>query len=232
MLNKQKRYKPLYKKFLKLKEDIQSKKKFLHQKLKKKKWEKFNFFYNNLKNRRKKNFRLYDQTSNTINKYGNLLKKKYKIKLETKQKFSLFYGYLSNKYVKKTIKNNKKLKKNIYNLIVNVLELRLDVILYRSHFVSSVKEARDFINKGHVFVNEKIIKNNSYLIKKGDFIKVSDSMSYNVSKNTSSSNFWPLIPKYLQINYKTFQIFVLDTKNFRLVFPFFFNVSVLKLYFR
>merc|ERR1712177_176991 len=86
------RHKPLYKKFIRLRKNIQNKKKVSLGFFKRKKWKNLNKFLRRQTLRRKKNFRAYDLTSHNIKKYGSKFKKRFLMNLLNKQSFSLFYG--------------------------------------------------------------------------------------------------------------------------------------------
>ena len=225
------RYKPLYKKFLRLREDVQFKRKFINKKLKKKKWQSFMFFFNLNIKRRKKNFKIHDQSCTFFKKFGKPIKRNYKYTLQTKQKFRLFYGQISNKYLKNTIFSKKLFKKSFLSIIMSYLELRLDVILHRVHFCPSIREARNFINKKNIYVNNKLHFSSRNIVKKGDLIFLSNKAETKALINTFSHHLWPIIPKNIHVNYRTLEVVILNSNKFQLVFPFFFNIHILKRYF-
>ena len=129
-LKKFNKYKPLFKKFVKLNENVQNKplNKFL--KFKKVKWQLFikNLIkYNYKKKLFKKDFfflpqhsfyKFYDINKNLYFFKGINLKKKTNYFLNSKRKFNLFYGMLSKVYIKAQLKNqnsfNKKVKVNYF----------------------------------------------------------------------------------------------------------------------
>jgi len=230
MLQKKSRYKPLYKKFVRLRKNVQNRRKLVVGNFKKQKWKNLITFLKTSIKRRKNNFRSYDQFSFFISKYSFPYKKKYLNKLLIKQRFRLFYGDISNKKLKKllqTVNSSKQKKISASNLIINYLENRLDSILYRAHFVKSIREARLIIQHGHVFINNVCNKNNAFLLTEGDVISISSNYSKQMKTNLFSSNLWPLPPEYLQINYKTFQISILNTfdkPSIFLAFPFFLDL--------
>lgn len=59
------------------------------------------------------------------------------------------------------------------NLLI-LLERRLDNIIFRMHFASSRKQARQIVKHGHVFVNKKRVDIPSFLIKESDEITISE----------------------------------------------------------
>ena len=72
------RHKPLYKKFLSLRVNVQYRKRLLLLKFNKKKWEKTINSLKRLQNRRKKNFKIFDLTKIHLPKKYNPFKKKFK----------------------------------------------------------------------------------------------------------------------------------------------------------
>jgi len=216
---KNSRYKPLYKKFVNLKKNVQFRQKLL--KFKKLKWKKLIFYLQRFSKKRKKScyYQFFDQNSYYIPKFNVYFTNKFKYNLQTKQRFSLFYGGLSKTYLNYIVKKNLNSKFNFLEL----LERRLDTLLYRSHFVLSVRTARQLISHKHVFINNKIITKKSYLLKKGDIISFSKKSHKLIGYFLGNSEIWPLPPKYLQINYTTFQIIIVENillNNLFLNFPF------------
>ena len=94
---------------------------------------------------------------------------------------------------------------------IKILEHRLDTVLFRMRFANTFEEIRQFITHKHILVNGKVIKNKSYILKSNDLIQVSDNLKIRslVKKNLDRSNFWPLPPKHLLINYRTLEIIFL-----------------------
>jgi ribosomal protein S4 len=194
MIVKKYRFKPLYKKFLILRENVHNKQKLLN--FKKKKWKKLIRHYKNrLKKYRK--FKPKDQNRYFVTKYpnkGTAYKKLYRDTLYENKKFGLFYGGLNKKILKKrtkTILTKTKNYTNLNMLLMENFENRLDVILYQSKFSPTVKTARQLIIHGKVLVNNKIVKNKSYILKTGDLVKI-DPKDYRIIKrNIQKIEIWP-----------------------------------------
>lgn len=170
---KKNKFKPLYKQFLELKENIQNRKKFA--KFKKKKWK---FFIQNYawKLKKYKKFKPRDQARYLVSQYpsrGLSYKAKTKNNQQTLKKFKLLFGGLPKRFVKKRIKIIlKKKHKRTSLLFLEFFERRLDTILYRSKFGSSIRNARQLILHGKIFVNKKPIKTKSYILSFGDIITI------------------------------------------------------------
>lgn len=237
---KRNRIKPLYKKFLWLKENIQNRVKIL--KFKKKKWTYLITQY--LKSLKRYNkFKLKDQTRFIVTKYSNknnAYKKKFKQSLISRKKFKLYYGNISNKLLKKNINCAFKIVKNkivnLNNKFLELFETRLDIVLFRAKFSKSVRNSKQLISHGNVLVNNSIIKYPSYSLKTGDLISINKHSVRLVEKNLkyfiknkmeNRISLWPLPPKHLIINYKTMEIVInkLQPTNFESEYLFNLNLE-------
>ena len=229
MIISRSRYKPVYKKFIRLRKNVQNKKKLSLGFLKKKKWTVLNKFLRIQTLRRKKNFRTYDLTNYFIRKFGSKFKRSFLMNLLNKQSFTLFYGSLKNKHALKIIKVAKKIsEKNKTNIdLLSKVEEKLSTVLYRSHFTKSVREARFLINQGHVIVNNCHIYDSHFKTRKGDLIIVSNIIKPVVKYNILSSNMWPIPPDNFIINYNIFTIQIVNSLNLNHLynkFPFRINI--------
>ena len=235
------RHKPLYKNFIGLKKNVQNRRRLTLLKFKKRKWEKLVLYIERLQMRRKKKFRMYDINRFFLPKFYNSFKRKYEYILHTKKKLKLFYGGLQKRFIKKSVKATFKQKRaNIKNFVnfnsffVSLLERRIDVLLYRSHFALSIRSARQLIAHKHVKVNKVTVNINSYKLQKGDLIEISGTGSKLVEFNIGNSHMWPLPPKYLQINYKTLQMVFKDDieyQNLSMHFPFWLDLYTILRYY-
>lgn len=239
---KNRRHKPLYKKFIALRTNVQFRKRLYHLKFQKKKWEKLVTHLDRQQNRRKKNFRGYDLNRYYLPKFYNPFKRRYKSVLHNKKRISLFYGSFLMKYLKKhvnlIVQHKKKFLKKFLNInisFLNLIEKRLDVVLYRSHFTPSVRSAQQLISHKHVSVNGTLITNKSSTLKPGDLVEINDKMKPFILSNVKTSFVWPLPPKYLIVNYKTFEIIFngkIELQSISNLFPFFPNLYYLLRYYR
>lgn len=230
MFKNKNKFKPLYKQFLKLRENIQNRKKLWN--FKKKKW-KFFQEANQKKLNWYRKFKPKDQFQYIVSRYpnrGSSYQKRYKNMLVTNKKFKLFYGGLLNMFVKKQIKKiwNKNYK-NLTTRFLKFFENRLDVVLYRARFSNSIRSAKQLILHHKIYVNGKSVKVGSYLLKIGDLITV-DLNSFDFIKlNIKRSSIWLIPPKNLSINYKTLQIIFGDSKNTNLSLNFSYHLHLEKI---
>ena len=97
------------------------------------------------------------------------------LQLRAKQKLKGYYGNLTEKQFSRTYEEAARRKGNTAELLVGLLESRLDAIVYRAKFVPTVFAARQFVSHGHVHVNGKRVNVSSYRVKQGDVISVKEA---------------------------------------------------------
>jgi len=97
------------------------------------------------------------------------------VQLRAKQKLRGYYGNISEKQFRRTYDEAMRMKGDTGANMIGLLESRLDAIVYRAKFVSTVWAARQFVNHGHVKVNGRRVNIPSYRVKVGDTIEVKDA---------------------------------------------------------
>jgi len=101
--------------------------------------------------------------------YGKELAEKQKLK----NWYNLAERQFSN-YVKAILEARGKVE-DTASLLIQILERRLDNVVFRLGFAPSRSAARQFISHRHVLVNGKIVNIASYQVKKGDVITLKPS---------------------------------------------------------
>jgi small subunit ribosomal protein S4 len=96
------------------------------------------------------------------------------IQLRAKQKLKGYYGDLTEKQFRRIYSDAESKRGDTGELLIGLLEQRLDAVVYRAKFVPTVFAARQFVNHGHVKVNGQRVNIASYRVKEGDEISVSD----------------------------------------------------------
>lgn len=99
--------------------------------------------------------------------------------LREKQKTKRIYGILEKQfkiYVKKALKS----RKNTGEVLLNLLEKRLDNVVYRLGFAKTRIMARQLVSHKHILVNGKKVNISSYEVKIDDLISVSAKILSNV----------------------------------------------------
>ena len=96
----------------------------------------------------------------------------YGTQLEAKQKMKFYYGNMNERQFRNVYRKAIKKKGNTTENLVGFLERRLDTVIYRAKFATTVFLSRQLINHGHISVNGKKVNIPSYLVKSEDTIEV------------------------------------------------------------
>lgn len=95
----------------------------------------------------------------------------YAIRLREKQKVKRYYGIFERQFRKYYDMASRK-SGNTGDVLMSLLERRLDNVVTRLGFALSRPQARQFVRHGHVLVNGKKLDIPSYLVRPGDVIAV------------------------------------------------------------
>jgi len=98
----------------------------------------------------------------------------YGTQLEAKQKMKFYYGNMNERQFRNVYRKALNKKGNTSENLIGFLERRLDSVIYRAKFATTVFSARQLINHGHIRVNGKKVNIPSYLVKEEDAIEVKD----------------------------------------------------------
>ena len=128
------------------------------------------------------------------------------LQLKAKQKLKGYYGNLTEKQFRKTYDEAARRKGNTSELLIGLLEQRLDAVVYRAKFVPTPWAARQFVNHGHVTVNGKKVNIASYRVKIGDVVEVKEksrNMALVLEAQQSSERD---VPDYMEIGDRGFSV--------------------------
>ena len=109
--------------------------------------------------------------------HGKSLKRKksdYGTQLEAKQKLKFYYGNMNERQFRNVYRKALKKKGNTTENLIGLLERRLDTVVYRAKFATTVFSARQLINHGHIKVNSKKVNIPSYLVSEEDTIELKE----------------------------------------------------------
>ena len=126
----------------------------------------------------------------------------YAIRLEEKQKLRFNYG-LSEKQLMNYIRQAKKVKGATGSILLQLIEMRLDNIIFRLGMAPTIAAARQIVGHKHIVINNKCVSIPSYQCQPGDTITIKDNAASKqlVTKNLelpTLSN----IPQNLEFNKK------------------------------
>jgi small subunit ribosomal protein S4 len=95
----------------------------------------------------------------------------YAVQLREKQKVKRLYGVLEKQFRNYFEKADRK-EGVTGEVLLQLLETRLDNVVYRLGFAPSRRQARELVNHGHFCVNDKKVNIPSYQLKVGDVISI------------------------------------------------------------
>lgn len=98
----------------------------------------------------------------------------YGVQLREKQKVRKMYGLLERQF-RRYFYEAERRKGITGEILLQLVESRLDNIVYRMGFAPNRRRARQLISHGHIVVNDKGINLPSYQVKEGDSVSVKDS---------------------------------------------------------
>jgi small subunit ribosomal protein S4 len=147
----------------------------------------------------------------------------YRQRLFEKQKLRFNYG-VTEKQLVSYYKRAKSSKGSTVSLLLELLEARLDCIVYRLGFAPTIPAARQIVNHGHILVNNKLVNIASFICTPNDLITIKDreqskkliTGNFTIQQqkrilikrrmkriNLTKSFFNTLLPKHLEVNNET-----------------------------
>ena len=121
------------------------------------------------------------------------------VQLAAKQKLKKYYGDITEKQFLKIYQEASRKRGDTSQILIELLERRLDAVVFRLKFAPTVFAARQLVNHGHVMVNGKVVDKKSYQVKDGDEITLlQESQNIPMIIQTLSSNERD-VPEYLQL---------------------------------
>ena len=138
----------------------------------------------------------YSKKETKRNPGGQMRKKKseYATQLNEKQKVKFVYGILENQF--HTYYENG----NTGEILLSLVERRLDNVVYRLGFASTRREARQLVNHAHFTVNGHKVNIPSYLVRVGDVLEVKEGSRSSVAFKRLTAEDAPMVtvPKWLE----------------------------------
>ena len=141
----------------------------------------------------------YSKTSNK-NPGGQRRAKKseYALQLTEKQKVKFVYGILEKQF-RMYYEKAARAEGNTGEVLLSLIERRLDNVIYRLGFAATRREARQLVNHGHYTVNGKRVNIPSFQVKPGDVVAVSEkSRSTTKFKSLLEENGKKACPKWIE----------------------------------
>ncbi len=122
--------------------------------------------------------------------------------LQAKQILKGYYGNVSEKQFRNMYREAIRRKGDTSENFINLLERRLDMVIYRMNFVPSVFAARQFISHKHITVNGKCVNIASFRVSDNDVIEVRDSSKQIPMVIEATENPARAMPDYMDVDVK------------------------------
>ena len=144
-----------------------------------------------------------DKSSKKNPKQSRRKRSEYGLQLNEKQKVKFIYGVLEKQFRKYYVMATKR-NGITGEMLLQILESRLDNVVYRLGLANTRREARQLVNHGHITLNGKIVDIPSILVKPGDVISVREKSRNSVRiKEIVETNAKRVIPAWLDMNRDT-----------------------------
>lgn len=143
----------------------------------------------------------------------------YGTQLREKQKAKKIYGLREIPFKNYYLKASKKTG-NTAEIILQLLELRLDNVVYRSGFAPSRNMARQLINHGHIKINNRKVDIPSYTLKPNDVISIkTKSQGMKIFAELAKTLEKLEVPVWLKLDKKALTCTVLSKPTMDIVKP-------------
>ena len=132
-------------------------------------------------------------------------KSEYAMQLTEKQKVKFVYGILEKQF-RAYYEKASRAEGNTGEVLLSLIERRLDNVVYRLGFANTRRQARQLVNHGHFTVNGKRVNIPSYMVRVDDVIAVCEkSCQNNFYKALKENDAFVAAPKWLDRDGNTLQ---------------------------
>jgi small subunit ribosomal protein S4 len=138
----------------------------------------------------------------------------YGIQLQAKQKLKGYYGNINERQFRNIYKKATMQKGDTGENLIGLLERRLDAVVYRARFSTTIFSARQLINHGHVKVNGKKVNIGSYVVSEEDTIEIRDKSKQLAFIDIALANKERETPEYILMDEKNKKVTFVRTPKF------------------
>ena len=141
-----------------------------------------------------------NKTSRRKNLRGQRKVSEYGLQLREKQKAKFIYG-VQEKPFRNMFEKAEKMPGLVGTNLMQLLEMRLDNIVFRLGFARTRREARQIVSHKHVTVNGKVVNIPSYKVSPEDVIEIKEkSKSLQRFKDIAEANANIAVPAWLEVD--------------------------------
>jgi small subunit ribosomal protein S4 len=126
----------------------------------------------------------------------------YGVQLMAKQKLKGYYGNIGERQFRRYYQEAARRKGDTPDNMIELLERRLDTVIYRMKFVPTVFAARQFVSHGHVKVNGKRVTIPSLSVKDNDVIELRDKVKELAIVMGAVESGERDVPDYIEVDHK------------------------------
>jgi small subunit ribosomal protein S4 len=126
----------------------------------------------------------------------------YGTQLMAKQKLKGYYGNIGERQFRRYYDEASRRKGDTSENMIELLERRLDTVIYRMKFVPTVFAARQFVSHGHVKLNGKRVTIASISVKDGDVIELRDKVKELAVVLIAVDSGERDVPDYIDVDHK------------------------------
>ena len=126
----------------------------------------------------------------------------FSVQLMAKQKLKGYYGNIGEKQFRKYYDEAVRRKGDTGENLIELLERRLDAVVYRMKFAITPFAARQFISHGHVMVNGKRVNIPSYLVRDGDVVEVREKSKQLAIVLDAAQSAERDLPEFIEVDHR------------------------------
>ncbi len=126
----------------------------------------------------------------------------YGVQLMAKQKLKGYYGNISEKAFYKYYEEAVRRKGDTSENLIELLERRLDAVVYRLKFAITPFAARQLVSHGHVMVNGKKVNIPSYQVRDEDVIEVREKSKQLAVVLDAAQSAERDVPEYIEVDHR------------------------------
>ena len=123
------------------------------------------------------------------------------VQLMAKQKLKGYYGNIGERQFRRFYEEAARRRGDTGENLIELLERRLDAVVYRMKFAPTVFSARQLVNHGHIRVNGKRVTIPSYQVKDEDSIELKEKSKQMVLVMESVKSAERDVPDYVEVDH-------------------------------
>jgi small subunit ribosomal protein S4 len=124
------------------------------------------------------------------------------VQLMAKQKLKSYYGNIGEKQFHRYYQEALRRKGDTSENLIELLERRLDAVVYRMKFAMTPFAARQFVSHGHVTVNGRRVNIPSFQVRDNDLVEVREKSKQIAVVLDAAQSGERDVPEYLEVDHR------------------------------